>query len=155
MLLGSASFAAITGNKINALAITADSAYFMVTGVNVSNTIPIGTSTLTPLSNQNFAFISKIVSQNSAVIAPKLTHRHIETFTLVDNWAVPLVKVQDPSGTTKYSSIKLGSVDFFGNTVTLSKYPDYLMFYFAHRTLQQSSSMAAGAFNSATNVYLP
>ena len=87
----------------------------------MSNTIPIGTSTITPLSNQNFAFISKIVSQNLAVIAPKLTHRfipHIETFTLVDNQAVPLAKVQDPSGATKYSSIKPGSVDFFGNTVT-------------------------------------
>ena len=29
------------------------------------------------------------------------------------------------------------------------------MFYFVHRTLQESSAMAAGAFNSATNVYLP
>ena len=155
---GSASFLAITGNKINALAKTLDSAYFIATGVSVSNNIPIGTNTITPLSNQNFAFISKIVSQNSSVIAPKLTHRfipHIETFTLVDNIAVPLAKVQDPSGTTKYSSIKPGSVDFFANTVTLSKYPDYLMFYFVHRSLQESSGMAAGAFNSATNVYLP
>ena len=158
---GSASFAANTGNIIKAIGTTSktvDSAYFIATGVSVSNTIPIGTSTITPLSNQNFAFISKIVSQNSSVIAPKLTHRfipHIETFTLVDNIAVPLAKVQDPSGTTKYSSIKPGSVDFFANTVTLSKYPDYLMFYFVHRSLQESSGMAAGAFNSATNVYLP
>ena len=154
---GSASFASITGNKINNLATTKDAAYFVATGVNVSGKIDIGSSTLTPLSNQNFAFISKIVSQNSAVIAPKLTHRfipHIETFTLVDNQAVPCAKVGD-AGTAKYSSIKPGTADFNGNTVTLSKYPDYLMFYFVHRALQESSSMAAGAFNAATNVYLP
>ena len=154
---GSASFISIAGNKIAALAKTVDSAYFIATGVSVSGKIDIGSSTITPLSNSNFSFISKIVSQNSAVIAPKLTHRfipHIETFTLVDNQAVPLAIVVD-AGTSKYSSIKPGSVDFNGNTVTLSKYPDYLMFYFVHRSLQESSSMAAGAFNSVTNVYLP
>ena len=129
---GSASFVATTGNKINILANTADSAYFIATGVSVSNKIDIGTSNTTALSNQNFSFISKIVSQNSAVIAPKLTHRfipHIETFTLVDNQAVPCATVQ-PAGASKYSSIKPGVADFNGNTVTLSKYPDYLMFYF-------------------------
>ena len=54
---GSASFTAITGNKIVALAKTVDSAYFIATGVSVSNTIPIGTNNITPLSNQNFALI--------------------------------------------------------------------------------------------------